>query len=871
MNDNLPWWVNKFVELIAPASLQEEIEGDLAQRFERDKIKYGVRKARLRLAWNAIRFLRLSIILRNKISVRIRLFMIHNYFKVMLRHMARHKINSFINIAGLTTGITFALVIGVYVWGEMQVNQQLKDVDQLYIFENTTKDGSMPVFFAPSMLGKTLVDEYPQKVENYYRFFDRMVKMSANDKNFIYQSMVGDSTLISMLGLPMIYGDAATALRDPYSVVITEDVAIQLFGRKDVVGEHVSIASGSAERKEFAITAVLPKLKSNSVTDLIHINAQVFMSFKNKEDFLLPDPDTWDGIWCLSYLKLRKDVDAKEVEAIAMKLTEERTPVQQKVEGAKLFLRPLTDYHLLSGNAAIQKMILILSGIAFFILLLASINFINISISGTAARLKEIGVRKVIGSLKKQIVFQFLAESILLTIFSGICSLVVYEVFRNYFGSIIGTTLMSVFVFSGVFWLWFVAGLILIGFVAGSYPSFLLSAYKAIDSLKGKLKATSNKSLLSRGLVTTQFTISIVVFICSIIISRQIALFLESDLGYDKSYIVTVSSTPRIWSEDGVNKMMAAKQEFLSVPQIQGATLSWGVPNGNAVSQDFNFRKPGTEREKALLVSCFSTDEDYADVFKIQVLEGGFLDKAWKPGDLVLNQSAAEALKVEVGDQVIPLFSDTAYFTVKGIVKDFHYNSLHQAVKPMGFIHTRQNLTYRFFSFRINPGNVTQALSAVERKWHEVFPDDPFDHAFMEDRLAALYKSEVQLKKASAVGTGVMTVIVIVGVLGMVSLAVTRRFKEIGIRKALGASVWNILRLFSIEYVKIIALSIAIAVPLAWLGVSRWLEGFALRVGLAWWMFALPGLVLMIVALCIVFISARKAAVSNPVDALRTE
>jgi len=797
--------------------------------------------------------------------------MISNYFKVMLRHMARHKINSFINIAGLTTGITFALVIGVYVWGEMQVNQQLKDVDQLYIFENTTKDGSMPDFFAPSMLGKTLVDEYPQKVENYYRFFDRMVKMSANEKNFIYQSMIGDSTLISMLGLPMIHGDPATALKDPYSVVVTEDVANQLFGRTDVVGEHVSIASGTAERKEFAITAVLPKLKSNSVTDLIHINAQVFMSFKNKDDFLLPDPDTWNSVWCLSYIKLREGVDPSEVETISMKLTDQRTAPLFKVAGSKLFLRPLSDYHLLSGNAAIQKMILILSGIAFFILLLASINFINISISGTAVRLKEIGVRKVIGGLKKQIAFQFLTESILLTIFSGICSLLFYEMFRNYFGSIIGTSLTSIVTFSIDFWLFFVAGLILIGFIAGSYPSFLLSAHKAIDSLKGKLRATSNNSLLSRSLITTQFTISIVVFICSIIISRQIETFLESDLGYDKSYIITVSSTPRIWSEEGVNKMMAAKQEFLSVPQVQSATLSWGVPNGNGLSQDFNFRKPGTEREKALLVSCFATDEDYADVFKIELLEGRFFGGTWQSNDLVLNQSAAKALNVEVGDRVIPLFSDSVNFTVKGIVKDFNYNSLHQAVKPMGFIHTRQILSYRFFSFRVNPGNVTEAVNAVERKWHEVFPDDPFDHAFMEDRLAALYKSEMQLKKASAVGTGVMTVIVIVGVLGMVSLAVTRRFKEIGIRKALGASVSNILRLFSIEYVKIILLSIVIAVPLAWLGISRWLEGFAMRVGLAWWMFALPGIVLMIVALLIVFISARKAAVSNPVDALRTE
>lgn len=798
--------------------------------------------------------------------------MLRNYFKVMLRHMARHKINSFINIAGLTTGITFALVIGVYAWNEMQVNQQLKDVDQLYIFENTTKDGSQPAFFAPSMLSKTLAEEYPHLVETYYRFFDRMVKMSANDKNFIFQSMVGDSTLIDMLGLPVLYGDGHTALKDPGSVVITEDVARQLFGRADALGEHVSIASGSAGRKEFMVTAVLPKLQSNSVTDLIHINAQVFLSFKNIDDFILPNPDNWQGTWCLSYIKLTKNTDPSEVEKLAMKLADERVPAQQKVD-AQLHLRPLSEYHLLSGNAAVKKMILILSGIAFFILLLASINFINISISGTAARLKEIGVRKVIGGLKKQIVFQFLGESILLTLFSGICSLVIYEIFRNFFGGVLNTSLTSVFQFSFAFWRWFLVGVLLIGFLAGCYPSLLLSAYKAIDSLKGKLRSGS-KSVLSKTLITTQFTISTFVFICSIVISRQISLFLESDLGYDKSYIITVSSVPRIWSQEGVNSMRAAKQQFLTVPQVQDATLSWGVPNGNGVSRDMNVRAPGTDRSEAQLVSFLATDEDYLDVFRIDMLEGSFFQKdggTWNPNDIVLNETASKTLGVGVGDRVIPLFSDTVYFTVKGIVKDFNFNSLHQAVKPMGFLHTNQGLTYRFFSFRVNPGNVLEAVTAVERKWREVFPDDPFDYAFMEDRLAALYKSELQLKKASAIGTVVMTVIVVVGILGMVSLAVSRRFKEIGIRKALGASLWNILRLFSVEYVRVIVLSIVLAIPFAWFGITQWLEGFAFRVGLSWWMFAVPGVVLMAIALFVVIVSVRKAAVSNPVDALRVE
>jgi putative ABC transport system permease protein len=800
--------------------------------------------------------------------------MLRNYFTVMLRHMSRHKINAFINIAGLTTGIMFALVIGVYVWGEMQVNKQLKDVDQLYIFETVGREaGAFPTFFAPSLMSKTLTEEYPAMVENYYRFFDRMVKISAGDKHILYQSIIGDTTLISMLGLPVSYGDARTALKEPYSVIITEQVAIQLFGRADVTGEQVNVSSGTTDKKQFRITAVLPKIESNSVTDLVHINAQVFMSFQNAKDFLLPDPNLWDGVECLSYVKLKKGTDPADVEELATRIAGERVPVASRTD-SRLELRPLNDYYLLSGNAAVQKMILILSGIAVFILLLASINFINISIAGTVARLKEIGVRKVIGGVKKQIVFQFLSESILLTIFAATCSLIIYELFRGFFGGIMGTSLMSVVEFSFAFWRWFIGGVLLIGFAAGSYPSFLLSAYKTIDSLKGKLRTGTNKSVLSKGLITTQFTISIFVFICSIVVSRQISLFLESDLGYDKSYIITVSSVPRVWSEEGVNSTLAATQEFLDVPQVQDATLSWGVPNGNAVRQEFKVYPTGTEKEKAHLVGFVSTDEHFLDVYKMQLLEGNFFNRdggTWNPDDVVLNETASKALGVGVGDKVTPLWSDSAVFNVKGIVKDFNFSSLHQGVKPMAFYHLKQLQDYRFMSFRVNPGNVVETVAGVERKWREVFPDDPFDYAFMDDRLTALYKSEIQLKKATAAGTGVMTVIVIVGVLGMVSLAVSRRFKEIGIRKALGASVWNVLRLFSAEYVRIIMLSIALAVPFAWFTASKWLQGFALRVDLSWWMFVIPGVALMILAMFVAGISARKAAVSNPVDALRAE
>ena len=798
--------------------------------------------------------------------------MFGNYFKVMLRHMARHKVNSFVNVLGLTTGITFALVIGVYVWNEMQVNQQLKDVDRLYIFDGTDSKGNWTGWFAPAPMGKVLAEEYPQLVENYYRFYDRLVKISHDDNHFSLQAIMGDSTFLTLLGLPVLHGNPATALIEPNSVVITEKVATNLFGKTDVVGESVTIRGFDGKSNTYNVTAVVPTLERNSVTDLINIDAQVFLSRKNNADFNYPDPDLWESGGSITYLKLAKGAKVEDVEKKVMELKKERVPafIQDDVT---LKLKSLSDYYLITSDGAAKKMIITLSGIAFFILILAVINFINLSVSGATVRLKEIGVRKVVGSMKRQIALQFLTESLVMTIFAGLCSLLLYVAFRRFFESVFNTQLLEITAFAWVFWVYFSVGLVITGVLPGLYPSLLLSAHKTVDSLKGKLKSARSSGWLSRGLVAVQFTISIFVFICAIVINNQMSLFLTSDLGYDKSYVLTVSSAPRIYTQQGFNQMSAAKNELLAMPQVEHVSLSWEIPNGNNRG-DINLYPEGGDKAKAVSMRYFLTDEDYADVYKLGIVEGNFMareNEQWRYNDIVINESGAKALGIGVGDRVKPLGSDSVNFTIKGIVRDFTHASMREARSPIAFLHPRQQLSYRFLSLRIKPGNVQESVAAIEKKWREVFPEDPFDYAFMDDRVAALYRTELQLQKAADIGTGVMTVIVAIGMLGMVSLAVSRRVKEIGVRKVLGASVGNILQLFSAEYVRIIAISFAIAIPLAWFEINSWLQGFAFKIDLQWWMFVLPGAVLMGLALIVISVTTRKAAVSNPVDALRAE
>lgn len=852
-----------------PEHLREEIEGDLLQRFEKDKQKFSLFKAKRRLLWNTIKFFRPSILFRNKLNINPPV-MIGNYFKVMFRHVMRHKTNAFVNVVGLTTGITFALVIGVYVWGELQVNQQLKDVDRLYIFDGTDKQGNWAGWFAPSPMGKVLAEEFPHLVESYYRFYDRTVKLSHDDNHYAYQSIMGDSTLFTMLGLPVIYGDPTTALTEPNSVVITEKVANNLFGRSDVLGETVAIRGFDGKNNTYSITAVTPEPGRNSVTDLININAQVFLSKKNNADFNYPDPDKWDSGGSITYLKLAKGANVEDVEKKVMELKRERVPPALQDE-VTLKLLNLDNYYLVTDNGAARKMVITLAAIAIFILLLAVINFVNLSISGATARLKEIGVRKVIGSLKRQIALQFLIESVIITLFSALVALTLYVLSKNFFESVFSASLLSVTEFTAKFWTLFIAATIGVGILPGLYPALLLSSYKAVDSLKGKLRTATSGGLLSRGLVTIQFTISIFVFICAIVINRQITMFLNSDLGYDKSYVMTVSSAPRIYTHDGMNQMSAAKNEFMRLPEVESVSLSWEIPNGNNRG-NVSLYPEGGDHQKSIDMRYFLADENYANVYKMEVIDGTFYDN-WRYNDIVINEAGAKALGVGVGDRLKPIqfISDTTILTVRGIVKDITQASMREARTPLAFLHPRQQMSYRFLSFRLKPGNIQESVDAVANKWRQVFPDDPFDYRFMDDQVAAMYKTEIQLQKAADIGTAVMTIVVAIGLLGMVSLAVSRRVKEIGIRKVLGASVPGILKLFSFEYITIIAISIVIAMPLAWFEVNNWLQGFAFKIELTWWMFVFPGVALMTLALLVVTATTRKAAISNPVDALRTE
>ena len=533
-----------------PDHLLEEIEGDLIQKFHRDEKIFGEKKARRRLIWNTIRFFRPGIVMRKKFSIESNhLYMLRNYFTIMFRNFARRKFYSSVNVLCLAVGITFALLIGVFIKGELQVNQDLKDVDRLYLLQSKFKtDRGNFEWFAPGLLTKYALDQYPTTFEKCYRFFDRNITISKDDKHFRIQSMIGDPSFLEIFGFTVLHGTATDPLVAPNSIVITDKVAKQYFTATDVVGETLTVSTEQNGRKDYKITAVIKEPQDkNSVSDFMNMDAQVFISLENLRDFFSEnDPETWSTD-IISYVKLTPHADAKNAETILNDLLKKNAPVA--AESRNIVLNPLENYYLIANHGAVRKLIVSLIVVVIFILLLAITNFINISIASSFSRLKEVGVRKVIGGIKNQVVVQFLLEASMYSLFAGFLSLLLYELLHVYFGRVLNSTLPSLLQFEPITWAWILVGTISIGILSGLYPAIYQSATKAIDSLKGKSSSIKGRLQFSRVLIATQFLITLFIFTGAIILSKQVNYFLEKDLGFDKSQVLIVTSVPRLFND----------------------------------------------------------------------------------------------------------------------------------------------------------------------------------------------------------------------------------------------------------------------------------------------------------------------------------
>lgn len=802
--------------------------------------------------------------------------MLRNYIKIAWRNIIKNPFYSLVNIIGLSAGIAFTILIAAYVWSELQVNSQLKNTDRQYIIQSKWKDANMGLDLTTlGPLAKEMKLRYPNLIANYYRWDGVTSNVSKGDKAFREGMQICDTTMLNMYGFGLKHGNPQTAFDGPYSVVITTDKAKKYFGRTDVTGETLTIESFSGSKHDFIITGVMEKPFKNSATWLTDDNDNQFYISSNNISFFGRNMD-WPNTYIVGYLELEKGVKKAEVEKLLKHVVTQNTSAAIS-ENMTPYLLTLKDFYFEWNNGLVKKLLYALSGIAFFILLMAVINFINMSVSRSATRMKEIGIRKVLGSMKKQLILQFLIESVILVGCATVLAFALYLLTQDLFSSILGKKIPSLLAFPAYFIVFPLLLILIVGVVAGIYPAFVLSSLKSIESLKGKLNSVKENVLLRKSLVGFQFGTATIVFVGAIIISKQTNLFFSKDLGYNKDFIVS-AQLPRNWTPEGVRKMELLRKQFSDMPQLKNVSLSFEVPDGGGGGNN-QLYKSGTDSTTAVSSTAISVDENYLSTFEISMVAGNFYSQPKTLADslqLIINETQSKALgwrspSEAIGQRVKFAGGDGTDFTITGVTKDFHFGSMQKAIQPITFNRVALTNVYRFLSFKLKPGNISSTIEALQKKWSELLPGTPFEYKFMDENLQRVYKSELQLKKASYTATVLSVIIVLLGVLGLIALSVQKRTKEIGIRKVLGSSVNGIIILFIKEFLSVIVIAGLIACPVAYFIMKKWLSDYAYRVDMTASPFIVSIGLLGIVTALLIAAQTIKTALANPVKSLRTE
>ncbi len=802
--------------------------------------------------------------------------MVRNYFKIAWRNIIKHRFYSLVNIVGLLMGIAFVLLIGAYVWQELQVNKQLKNSDRQFFLTSIWKDpnlGNPITTIGP--LCKRLKEDYPGLVANYYRWDGITSVVSRGDKHFRQGIQLGDSTLLKMFGFTLLHGDANTALNNPFSVLITKALAKKYFGKTSVVGETLDIQSFTGGNRAFVVTGVLNDSGENSVTYLNANNHnEVFIPTNTFSYFGRDSFEDWNNTGLPGYIELKEGVTPEALQKpIAQLIAQNGSDIVRKNLTVKPVL--LTAYYRQDNNALVIRMLYTLSFTGLFILLMAVINFVNIAISRSGARMREIGIRKVLGSLRTQLVLQFLTESFILTLIATVMAITAYPLLKPVFAQLVGKDLPPLRSFPVIFLAAPFLLVLIVGLLAGIYPAFVLSAMKSVDSLKGRLKTTSGNNWLRKLLVGSQFTIAIVVLVVAMVVTQQVSYFFGKNIGYNKEYILS-SQVPRNWTPEGIKKMLAVRETFSKdVPEIVAATVSFEIPNGMNMGNPPVYKK-GTDSVSAVSMMGLATDENYLSTYQIPIKAGSFFETlALDSGKVIINEKAAQSLGFSdaasaIGQQLrIP--GDPTVFTIKGVCANFNFMSMHNAIQPVIFFNVQFSLAHRYLSFKIKPGNVSAAIAAIEKKWAQLLPGSSFEYSFMDDTLKKMYASEIQLRNAAYTAAALSLIIALLGVLGLISLSIHKRVKEVGIRKVLGASLPNIIVLFVKEFIWVILLAGLVACPLTYLLLKSWLNNYSYRINITAAPFIAAIIGLGFITLLLIAVQTLKAAMQNPVNSLKQE
>jgi len=786
--------------------------------------------------------------------------MFKNYLKIALRNIKRHKGYSFINIAGLAIGMAACILILLWVQDELSYDRFHKSSDHLYrVFaEFTYANENWAV--TPIPLAPALKKDFPEIVDAV-RFRRYSTLIEKDEKKFNERGAYVDPSFLTTFDFPIRDGNVKTAFADPFSIVITETIAEKYFGTENPIGKTLKI------NNEFdcIISAVLENISNNS-----HIRFDFLLPF---EIFLKTDrdPENWERFGLRTYILLHENVQAKDVEAKMTSLLNEHNPEKN----INLHLQPLTRIHLynLNGGGSIEY-VYIFSAIALFILLIACINFMNLTTARSSTRIKEIGVRKVTGAVKGDFVRQFMGESILLSLVAFIIAInIVYFVlptFNHISGKMLSLNLTENFNLNiGLLGILFFTSIL-----AGSYPTFYLAAFKPISILKGSslpvFKKDSSTSL-RKSLVVLQFSISIFLIIVTFVISQQLHFIQNKNLGFESEQVLYMPMKGNMnQNYEAIKNEILRDKNILNVAATSGMLVDY-------LSSYNGFDWEGKTPDKQLSMVLGSVDQNYIQTLKIEMAAGRNFSKEY-PSDatsgFIVNESAVKAMEIEspIGKQ----FSfegrrGLREGTIIGVVKDFHFQSLRSEIEPFVMIVEPDRFNYLCLRIKADYADLSQTLGFLENTWKKFAPAYPYEYTFLDQEFEGMYRSEQRTRKIFSYFTFLAIFISCLGLFGLASFTIERRTKEIGIRKVLGASVPGIVRLLSKEFIILVAISNLIACPLAYYGAKKWLQNFAYHIELSWLFFAVSGLLALFIAVMVVSFQSFKVAFMNPVESLRYE
>jgi putative ABC transport system permease protein len=817
--------------------------------------------------------------------------MFKNYFTLAWRNLMKNKVFSFINIFGLAIGLTCCMLIALYLFNELSYDSYHAKGDRLYQLGTTfVREGEADDRTAnsPAPMAAAMQQEFPEIEKS-----TRLLKTFADDKTLLQYTPANgdirsfyetsgyfaDSTFFQLLTYRFKEGNPATALLHPFSLVLSEEIAKKMFGKEPALNKVVHISSTTNGDYDFKVTGVFVP---NALPT--HIDARFFMSLNGGDiaNYIRNRTDLASNNMFHTYFLLRPGSDAQKLEAKFPAFINKYAGKDLKAMGfyKKQFLVPVKDIHLHSNTRSnvtpggSVTYLYILASIAFFTLLIACINFMNLSTARSSKRSAEVGVRKVLGANKGTLVRQFLGESVLMALIAFVFAIVITQLLLPLFEQVSGKNLtfpirVQVLLLGG-----FLALAILTGLLAGSYPAFYLSSFRPVLVLKGKFQNSFAAVSLRKALVIIQFVISVVLIIASVVIANQMKYMRSKDLGFDKDQQVIIS----LRSNTAKKIYTSLKSELTKIAAIESVGASEYYP-GIFNPRDMPLYKQGKTMNEAKRTFMNAVDESFLQTLGIKPVAGRLFSKEF-PGDtssaiivneqMVKDQGFASAQEAVGKKLYIDWQGKTYDLDIVGVVRNFHFQDLHVPIEPYGFQLNNQP-QYNYVIAHAKTGSIGAVLQSIAEIWHKLNPNEPFEYSFLDEDFAKNYEAENHLSSIVTYFTIIAILISCLGLFGLATFSAEQRTKEIGIRKVLGASVASIVGLLSKDFLKLVAVAIIVASPIAWYVMSKWLQDFAYRISIGWWMFIIAAILALIIAFVTIGFQAVRAANSNPVKNLRTE